>query len=388
MMQQAYFREYALQMAHTQADYLVKNTAQVAANTVVPQAVQLIVDCVHHLHLPVLAVEVALRLHPVVERWAAWMAWAEALDALLTLPEDAYEVPDRIRLLHNRNHAACELGDHAAAAHVAETALRLAEAQADHTLIALSLHEVALIAYHCDNLALADMYWKHAYDLGASLFPPLKLGHICMNMGLVAVAQGAFDAAHQDFNKAFTYYQVQNDPISLARLQCNIADLQRRQGQFAEAVATLLAARATLDKSGAWYEHAMAGNGLGCVYLEMQQFHLAATVFEATIQTFDKIGSLSGKALVLSNLAELYVTTEQWQQARTTLQEARELATLCQKSLLVAAVDVDQGRMLAAHGEYAAAQHIWQGALAIQKEHGALQTAEQTWQLLASLSNI
>jgi tetratricopeptide (TPR) repeat protein len=158
-----------------------------------------------------------------------------------------------------------------------------------------------------------------------------------------------------------------------------------KQGAYEQAIATFGLAATALYSLGTYYEYALNQNSIGYGYLSGGWYDQAQAVFIFAIQTFDKIGSLSGKALALSNLGELYVTTQQWPQAETTLREAQELALACAKPLLGAAVDVDRGRMLAAHGNTEAARQVWQSALTVQEAKGALQAAQHTRQLLASL---
>jgi tetratricopeptide (TPR) repeat protein len=385
LMDRAFYHRQAAVMARTQASYLLSNTIDLPAEMVVTQAVRLVRDCVHYLNIPALAVEVALGLHLVVERWTAWTAWSEALDTLLHLSQDAYPISDRIHLLHNRNHAACEVGDVATAILSAKTALQLAEAHDDKVLIALSLHELALAEYHRDDLVPAQQHWRHAYRLGCALLPPVKIGHMCMNLGLIAVAQGQFEEAYQRYAQAQHYYHSVNDGVHVAKVQCNIASVQRREGRWADAIRTLQAACTTLREADAPYAYALAENDLGYTYLASSNFDYALSAFHTAMHVFDKVRSLDGQALVLSNIAELYVTTAQWQQAEATLQDARELAVLCGRPLLIAAIDVDRGRMYAAQGEYDTARQLWQDGLAVQVAKGALYEVQQTRQLLNTL---
>lgn len=384
MMTNPFFQEHAKHMAQRQAQALLHDPVRGTAATVVAHAVQLILDCVQYLQLPALAVEVAFGLHEQVERWAAWGLWARALDALLMLPNDAYPIDARIRLLHTRNHAACELGDYSTAATVAERALWLAEVHGDQTLLALSLHELAVAAYYGDELLVAQTYWMRAYQMMVVHLKPNVLGHIAMNLGLIAEHQGRLDDALHMFEQAYQYYQTDHNLFYLVKLQNNMANVYRAQGRREHAVEILRAAYATAQAIGAVYECGLITNTTGYVYLELEQYAAAHAAFLLAKRSFDQIGSLSGTALVLSNMAELYVTTAQWQPAAATLHEARELATLCHKPLLVAAVDVDDGRMLAAHGDDEQARRLWEQALAVQEAKGALHAAHHTRTLIDS----
>lgn len=387
MTERAGWGEHALAMAQRQAAYLLQDDPHRKADNTVSLATQLIIDYVHHLHQPALAVTVALELHPVVERWSAWGPWAAALDALLALDEHAYGVADRIRLLHCRNHIACELGDFATAATSSETALHLAEAQNDQTLVALSLHERALAAYHYDDVLVAQTYWERAYATAQAHLPLVKLAHVSMNLGLIAEQQGRFESALHYFEQAQHQYETLQDIFFLAKVQQNIGNIQRKQGQIEQSIVTLQMVCNVFHALGALHEYGLAQNNIGYAYLEMAWYEEARAALVIALQTFDSIGGLNGKALALSNLAELYVTTQQWQQAATTIRAAHELAAACDKPLLIAAVDVDYGRMLAAQGNVEGAQQVWSSALAVQEAKGALHAAQHTRQLIQALAD-
>ncbi len=84
-------------------------------------------------------------------------------------------------------------------------------------------------------------------------------------------------------------------------------------------------------------------------------------------------------------MAELYVTTRQWSQTERTLHAARALALACDKLVLVAAIDVDAGRMAYAQGDAPGAHQLWSTALDVQEARGAASAAQQTRQLLATI---
>jgi tetratricopeptide (TPR) repeat protein len=385
LMDRNYYRQQAARMALIQADYLLRGTSSLSAESMVSCAGQLIKDCVCHLDQFTLAVKVALGLHPVIERWSAWSDWASVLDALLNTDEQAYTTSDRIRLLHCRSDVAYELSEHDTAITMAVTSLHLAEAQQDQMLIAISMNKIGLAAYYRDDVDMAQSWWEQAYALGRAHLPSVQLGHICMNLGLVAEQHGQPEEAHRCFKQAFDYYQIQNEGLYIAKAQANIANIQRKQGQVENAAATLQEACNLFHAIDARYNYGLTKNNLGYAYLELGRFEQAFDAFGMAIHVFDSIGSLSGKALVLSNIAELHVTTEQWQKAATILEEARELAMACSKPLLIAAIDVDQGRMLAALGDYERARQVWKEALAVQEDKGALHIAQHTQDLINAL---
>jgi tetratricopeptide (TPR) repeat protein len=380
-----YFRARAVEMAHIQARYLLRSPTQLQPETALPQAVGLIRDCVRHLDQPALAIELALGFHPMVERWSTWPGWAEALDLVLALDRPYLMDTVRIRLLNCLSQAARALGDYTAAMRVATDALQLAEAQHDRMLIAESHNRIGMIALFRDDFITARAHFEQAYRYGIGHLPPLELGNISMNLGTIAMHQNEFLEAHQHFDEALRRYRAADEPVYIAKAQCNRAELLRREGRPGEVLPILLAARDVFRSAGARYEYGLVENDLGCVYLSLRQWEAALDALSAAITEFEQIGSLSGKAWVLPNIAELYVTTEQWAKAMPALDEARELALICGRQIVAAAVDVDQGRMLAARGDHVGARRVWEGALRVQEFNSAKLAAQHTRRLIEGL---
>ncbi|MBV9790742.1 MAG: hypothetical protein JOZ51_21290, partial [Chloroflexi bacterium] len=346
-----FFRGRATKMAARQSAYLLRPSEPLTPELAVPQAVTLLQDYVRHLNQPISAVTFALAFHPLVERWAAWASWVDALDMVIDIAAEHSSPLDIIHLLNIRSQAARELGDDITAFQAADQALQLAEAQQDPGVIATSLNKLGLIAFKRDDLDVARQSWERAYAQGANLLPATELGHITMNLGLVAVAQHRYQAADDYFQVALHYYQTHHDAISIAKIQCNIADLRSRQEQLDGIEAIVLTARETLKIIGAHYDYAMVENDIGCLYLKLEDFDRAHQAFQSALHVLEQVGSLVGQARVLSNLAELYVTYKQWPAAETTLKEAQRLAEICHKPLFIAAVKVDHGRMLDMRGD-------------------------------------
>jgi len=385
MIHSPFFQQQAISMAERQAAALLSNPSRAPADMVVAQAAQLIMDCVQYLNLPTLAVRVALDLHEQVARWAAWGPWARALDALLALPDHAYPVDARLHVLLGRSQAAREVGDHPTAITTAAAALHLADAHGDQAVRALARNVVGLAAFHGDDLERARAAFHDAYLLGHEHLAPLKLGHITMNLGVIAEQQGRFAEAHAYLDRALGYYHMQDSPVHVAKARCNRANVHRKQGLRDQAISELQAACALLHTIDAHYEYALATNDLGYAYLQAGHYVYAEEAFHEAHHRFETIHALRGQALVMSNLAELYVTTRQWPRAERALHDARTLATACVQPVLVAAIDVDAGRMAHAQGDVERAKRLWATAVAVQETRGAAHAAEQTRQLLATI---
>lgn len=384
-MRSADVQALATRMVQTQARYLIANAAQLSPEMGMPMATTLIHDCLRHLQQPALAIRFTLDFHPTAARWSVWSSWATALDAALAAAQAAALVVEQIQLLNCRSQIARELGEPGLAQQLATAALQLADAQHQPALSAVALIHLGVVALSQDDFHAAEEAWQRAYALGAAHLPPAQLGHISMNLGTVAWKRGQIDLAQQQFSQALQHYSAANDAFNIAKVHCNIAAMRNQQQPLSDVPVEVLEARAVFKRIGARYDYGLAENGIGYIYLRLGQFNQARTAFHAALDAFDQVGSLSTYALVLSNLAELYVTEGDWEHAAPTLHEARRLASICRKSLLVAAIDVDQGRMLAAQGDVQGARQVWTAALEQQRSKEAWSAAAYTEQLLSSL---
>lgn len=384
-MQHGEAQTVATRMAQTQARYLIANTSQLNPETATRMATSLVHDCLHHLDQRTLAIRFALDFHPHAARWSAWSSWAVALDEVLAAARSTDLVIEQIQLLNCRSQLARELGDPALARELAVQALQLAEAQHRPDLSGMALLQLGVVALSQDNLVAAETYWQRAYALGALHLPPVQLGHISMNLGTVAEQRGQTAVAQQRFSQALQHYTAANDAFNIAKVNCNIAALCNQQQTLTEIPAEVIAARDVFKRIGAYYEYGLAENDVGYIALTLGQFVEAEAAFQAALQAFEQVGSLGKYALVLSNLAELYVTIGDWERATRTLGQARTLATVCQKPLLVTAIDVDHGRMFAAQGRLADARELWTRALEMQRTKEAWRMAASTERLLKSL---
>jgi tetratricopeptide (TPR) repeat protein len=384
-MQREDIQAQAIRMAYIQADYLLGEREHVAPNILLSQAVRLVNDCIRHLNEPLLAIKVALNFHSKVQQWASWAGWDAALDLVLEVNRPSLTTEDQIRLLNHLSQTARELGDYAIATERATVALQLAQVENNPALIALTLNKLGMIELKRDNLVAAQSYLKDALKFGQDLLPNLELGHICLNLGVIAVSQGAFTDGYRYFEQALAYYEMEHDALHLTKVQCNIVDLQRRQGHFRAAPKTLLAALDVFEGMNARYECALTRNDLGCAYLSLRQFEPALAAFQAAVEEFEQLGDLGATARIRANIVELLVTAQRWDDATTAIGEARRLATICEKPLLLARIAVDEGQMLAALGKYQEARRAWEEALAIQTAKQVHLAAQYTQQLIDNL---
>lgn len=385
MMDRESFQRLALKMACTQEGYLLREQQRLVPTPNLHNAINLVHDYLGPLRQPLRAISFALAFHPIVERWAAWGAWASVLDDVLAVSERYVTPQQRIQLLNNRSQAARELQDDATALTTAHDALRLAIQQQDSTLEATALNKLGLALHRQDNLRAAQHHWEQAYRVGMELLAPLELGHISMNLGLIAVQQQRFTDAHALFQQALRYYTEQDDQLHIARVHCNIADLLSRQNQLETVPLTLLAARDLFKQRNVRFSYGLAENDIGCIYLSLGNCELADQAFQAALAIFEEMGAITAQARVLSNVVALHLMYEDWHRAELCSRRALHLAELAAKPLLVATIKLDQGRIFAAWGNWRQARQLWKEALHVQLERDAHAAAQKTRELLGSI---
>jgi tetratricopeptide (TPR) repeat protein len=348
-----------------------------------PSAVRLIHNYVHRFNQPALAVEFALDFHNTVELWGVWGAWAEALDTFVEL--DDLRTAEWIQVLIYRSRAAQGTQEYAIATSNALVAFEQATACALIPLVAKALNQLAKIAFEQDDYVQAREYLEQALGLDNTQVSSLDLGHININLGNIAVQQERLTEVHEYFDKAMFYYQRSNSSIHIAKVAANKADFLRREGKLDQACTALHNVLATFQVHGARYDHALAQNSLGCIYLQTKQWEEASYFLQSALRELDELGALATKAWVLTNVIELYVKTHQHEEVERASAEAYELAKLCNRPLVTAGVHVDYGVMLFEQGEHEKARLLWVEALDMQETHGATALASYTRSLLLKL---
>lgn len=385
MIERTSIQQWAMQIAMIQEAQLLRDGDRLNPEVALPQSVRLVRDYVHHLNQPVRAVSFVLSFHATIERWSSWAVWAEVLDLLLNASGSHTTPQITIQLLNCRSQAARELADDDGARASATQALQLATELEDEALIASAYNKLGLVALRRDELETAATLLNKAYTMGRAVLSMVELGHISMNAGITAVQRGDLDQALQHFNTAIQHYELQDNPIHMAKAHCNLADLLRRKGILKEIPPTLLSARDLFKRLQAHYEYGLAENDIGCIHLSLNQYTLAEKALLRAKTTFEQLGAMTAKARVLSNLAALYVNTAQWPKAEAAIEEGRTLARLCHKPLLIATIDIDYGKLLYAQGDRTMAQQVWTAALAVQQSKGVHMAAARTAQLLHDL---
>lgn len=386
-MNQQLWQAQAQRMAGRMEQYLLDPTINHSATHALPQAVSLARDYLNNLLQPERAVRFVLAFHPRVERWAAWASWAPALDLAIEASAEHGSLPERIRLLNARSQAARELSDYAHARQVGGQALRLAEQHRDCALLATTHNKLGLIALRQGDLTTAQAQFALAAQIGAGHVTPLELGHYRNNLGLVAVQLLDYVTAEQAFSEALRHYTAAEAELAIARVQCNLADLQQRQGQLEAVPAALLTARDLFKKLQIHHDHGLTENSIGAIHYQLHQWAEADQAYHRALAIFEQVGALVLQTTVLANLVALYVDQQDWARAERAIADSSRLAELTGHLLLLGMIYVEQGKMMKARGRPQDARAAWQAAHAAFERCGAQAEAARVLALLEELDS-
>ncbi len=384
--ERVYFRARAREMAPMHARWLMSERPANTLETNLVQVVDLIRDCSQHLDRPELTIMLALHFQPIVEGWSTWGLWTAALDHALTATRQTADLLNEIRLLNHRSEAARGCNEYEAAHALALQALDLANNYQQFELVAMSLNQLGRIAYVRDQLELARDYWEQAYRIGEAHCSAVELGRMALNGAVVAINQLRFEDAEQRVNLANHYFEIVGDPVWLAKAKSTFAALRYAQGHISTALLLWQATSEAFQVAGNHYARASDENAIGCALLQLGQWAAAREHLHIAANTYEQLGSLVDTLSVMANLITLNVTMEEWEQAEVMISAGRTLAITADKPLIVAAIDVDYGRMLLARGDAEGARQAWERGQALQQAAGAWEAAHKTELLLSTFS--
>ena len=202
-----------------------------------------------------------------------------------------------------------------------EVAARFSETLADRRVRVLALRRLARAHMALGGIDEATIYYKASFEQ-AVVSADIE-GQIvaCIGLGNVLLHQGRWDEAAAQYQLGL---RLCSDGFARMRGQIaiNLATVQRERGDLADAAAQLGAATALwaelqpADQS-VWY------NNRGLLALARDEVDSAEAIFRQALET---AGSDFDRAMVLDNLAELYLRQGRLADAETFARSAEEIA--------------------------------------------------------------
>lgn len=155
------------------------------------------------------------------------------------------------------------------------------------------------LAYHLQAMELAE---KH--KLGT-----WYLSTIYQALALAYTDQGNFKGAIEYGYKALHEAERQNDPLSQAISNNNLADIYFNSKQYDKALGHYRRALHLATVSGNLYGQGLLSGNIGSVYYEKGKLDSARIFYERAVAIARQVDDLFGEACVLQNLASYYQRT-------------------------------------------------------------------------------
>lgn len=287
-----------------------------------------------------------------VEQWGHWSNWIPSLQKAINqtkhLPRSLHikllnrlghlqrlnQQIDEALITHTRAEAFCQENDIDPTL-LAETHLQLGE---DHR----RLRQYDL-ANKYGSLALAglnetDSDWPVALN----------------NLGLIAWEQGALTTAVEYLEKAVAGWLKWNRPTQIGRSYTNLGLVQRQQGQFEAAHASLQAATDWLSQTGSDLDKLKVDNEIGILHFQQEEYAQAEIAFRRADNPFlRRSGNIQMRAALAQNLGNTLLRQGRLIEAEVEIERAIGLWRLTKDEIELAnslgtLAEIKKGRDLAA----------------------------------------
>lgn len=179
-----------------------------------------------------------------------------------------------------------------------------------------------------EKLDLSESAYREAIKLYRDLAPSSELAVAYHGLSRAAVFRGDLATALEFGNGALRIAEELGDRARSAGLLSSLGTVQRRVGQYAEAISSFEQAITNFEKLGDRRGLATSLGNLGVVYMSRGEFPQALTVFERAQELFLQLGDKNGALQTLGNMGTLLYFQSDFAGARKSirnyLEEARE----------------------------------------------------------------
>lgn len=277
----------------------------------------------------------------------------EVLDRLRTLAPAMVQSRTRFALLAAETHG--RLGDLAAAALWAETALQLARARGERHAELRALNYQGAIELRRGDVAAAQRTLEEALELARALGDHATQARCFNNLGILANMRGDQRAALASYRLALAEYQQVGMTRGIAETQHNIGISLRDQGDLRGALLTAEEALRLAGNAGDERLATLAATGRAELHFLLGDPTLAAVELERAATRYEQLGFRAGLAEVWRVQAGVAHTRGHCGDAARLLADAARLAGEHGLSEVLADVERDRGVILEALGDGAGA---------------------------------
>jgi putative nucleotidyltransferase with HDIG domain len=195
-----------------------------------------------------------------------------------------------------------------------------ADADGDRLVLAEAMRRLAIVRQRQHDPEGARDLCRRSYAVATAVGDAGLAAEAVNSLAIFDLEAGVLDAAHDGFHEALRLGG--QTPALRARIEQNLGIVANIRGDFTAALAhyrhSLDAFRTAADDRGC----ALAYNNLGLVSADRQLWDEAEGYYRECLKAAEAIGDVHLRGLVLMNRTEIFLARRQYEDARTSAEEA------------------------------------------------------------------
>ena len=205
----------------------------------------------------------------------------------------------------------------------ANEAIDLSSSLGDSLLLGLAIFNKGECYYYFDEYELALQNYEQARTIFEHLNDSVNLGDSHNAIGLVYYFTGEYNLAVTHLYRSMAYLKQAQHAEKVANVYSNLALVFSRIGEAERAVQNYRSAsriNAEIQDSNSL---AVNYNGLGVSFYNLEQYDSSKVYYRKALHLFRQLGIRQREAIVLNNIANIYVNTgDSLQQALSSYEQA------------------------------------------------------------------
>jgi tetratricopeptide (TPR) repeat protein len=208
------------------------------------------------------------------------------------------------------------------------------EEAADHAWAALELVQTDPVESGFTHMVLGTIFYdRREWDRCVDHFQtslalwemdgdPRRVAFGLSNLGTGLRGQNSLVEAARCYARAIELLALVGDPVHEAAAQLNLGNILLMQERYGETVSLLREAEATLLPRRDPIRLAPLYNNLGMALQQLERWDEGRRSYEASLSNWQQVGNIASLVNTLDNLGTLYLDQEQYHLAATTFQQA------------------------------------------------------------------
>lgn len=297
----------------------------------------------------------------------------------------AHDLAMRIQLWHDLASVYELIGSFEAALGAFERMLRLSWVAASKTTAAAAFNKMGRVWRRRGDLKLSLEYLTRGLELFRGASDPRGVAGSLDDIGRTLHMLGRYDEAQAQISDALARHTKDGDQRAIATSLSRLGNVHQDRGNFEAALECHRDALEIRKATGDRWGQVVARNNLAALSFELGELAEARTGWLAALPEAEAIGALPLSALILTNLGELALAENKFDEARSRLENALEIIDDIQDRGL----ETQCCRHLAAlekiQGNTTAARELAERALAVAQAAGLREPEAQAYMTLGDV---